>query len=122
MIIITDTLRLEKAITIIEGTGYPVFGTDIGKDEVEANSSFFIFEDEGNISKAESSKSQYSREFVLSFLTKKGATINPIELIETLKPSGLHFKSSDSAHGKMANTDEEAKMTTLIFTRIITVR
>lgn len=119
--IITDSLRLETAVEIIENTGNAAFDTDVGKDEVEENSSFFVYVEEGDIRSAETSRSQYVREFVLAFITRENATINAIELIENLKKAGLHFKSTETATGKMANTGEEAKMITFIFTRSIRV-
>lgn len=118
---IIELFKQDVAIKTIESTGYPVFPTDIKKDEVKENPSFFIFSDDGDTHNG-TSASQYLKEFVLAFVTKEDAIFNEIELIENLKKSALTFRGSSTDYGRIANTDVEAKMRTLTFVRTIQVR
>lgn len=106
---------LEKVIATIEGvSGFKVFGTDMKKDEVDDNNSFFIFDDKGDIRKA-SSANQYLQDFVLSFITKENAEIKEFDLIIGLGRMGLIFRETEKEYGRMANTENEAKMITFYF-------
>jgi len=106
--------------TIEEIGGYPVFQTNIAKDELESNLSFFIYENNGQIRKAEG-HNQYLRDFQLFFITKEAAEIDEFGLILSLQKCGLRFRETQYDYGRIANTDAEAKMTTFYFHRALVV-
>ena len=97
---------------------YPVFSTDIRKDEVEKNPSFFIYNDDGEITKAQTGTTQYLTNFYLSFFTIDQSAINQIGIIEVCKKHALFFDRTELDHGKVANLDVEAKMITFVFHHI----
>lgn len=108
--------NLEELIGNLEAKySYNVFGTDIKKDEVEANETFFIINPKGEIRKAQSNTNQYLRNFYIYFVTKSDAEIDEIELAESLRKHGLRFDGTDIEYGKVAGTDSDAKMITFIF-------
>ena len=110
------TLDLEKIKNTIEGiTGFPVFGTDIQKDELEAHESFFLYYENGPIRKAESGANQFLRDFILMFVTKEAAEIDEFALILELPKCGLRFRNTEYEFGKIANTEQEAKLSTFYF-------
>lgn len=103
---------LEKTIGVIESVGgYPVFATDIKKDEADSNESFFIYYDKGPIRKA-TGANQYLRDFILMFVTKENAEVDEFGMILSLQKCGLRFDNTDYDYGRVANSDAEAKMTT----------
>lgn len=113
--------NLEKTIKVIESVGgYPVFATDIKKDEVDSNESFFIYYDKGPIRKAEGAN-QYLRDFVLMFVTKEDAEVDEFGMILSLRKCGLRFNNTEYEYGRVANTDKEAKMTTFNFHQALVV-
>ena len=95
-------------------TGYSVFATDMTKDEVANNPTFLIYDEKGDIRKA-SSANQYLQDFVLSFVTRENIEINEFELIVDLQPCGLIFRETQKEYGRIADTDQEAKMVTFYF-------
>lgn len=117
----TEDELLKKTIETIEAVGgYSAFGTDISKDEVAENPSFFIFNNKGAINKADTSN-QYLRDFDLFFITREDAEIDEFDLILALQKCGLRFRSTEYDYGKIKNTDVEAKMTTFNFHRALVV-
>lgn len=95
-------------------TGYSVFATDMTKDEVAKNPTFLIYDEKGDIRKA-SSANQYLQDFVLSFVTRENIDINEFDLIVGLQPCGLIFRETQKEYGRIADTDQEAKMVTFYF-------
>lgn len=97
---------------------YPVFATDIRKDEIEENKSFFIYNDDGDVFKSDSGTNQYQVEFYLSFVTREKAKINKIEIIELFNQHRLFFRNTDTQFGKLEDLDVETSMTTFTFYHI----
>lgn len=119
---IIDNLKIDKVIEIVEQTGFPIFATDIEKDERDKHSSFFIYTEKGRTTPGEVTKhKQYLREFILSFITKENVEIEEIELTEKLRAAGLIFRYSDTDFGKIRGTDQDAQMHTLTFVRSVRV-
>ncbi|WP_092092114.1 hypothetical protein [Pisciglobus halotolerans] len=112
---------LEKVIKTIEAVGgYQVFGTDMKKDEVDSNESFFIYYDKGPITKADGSN-QYLRDFILMFITKENAEIDEFGLILALQKCRLRFDNTEYDYGRIADTEREARMTTFNFHQALVV-
>jgi len=101
---------------------YPTFAMDIRKDEVEMNPSFFISNDDGEITKAQTGTTQYLTNFYLSFFTRDQSAINQIEIIEMCKKHALFFDRTEIDKGKLENLDVEAKMITFVFHHIDRVK
>lgn len=97
---------------------YPVFATDIRRDEIEENKSFFIYNDDGDVFKSDSGTNQYQIEFYLSFVTREKAKINKIEIIELFNQHRLFFRNTDTQFGKLEDLDVETSMTTFTFYHI----
>lgn len=112
MVVESNTQAVVKKI--IEITGYPVFKTDITRDEALANPSFFVYEDKGDITQG-GNGNQFLMEFIISFITTEDASIDEIELILALRYFGLIFNRTETEHGRVANTESEAKMITFNF-------
>ena len=116
------TLDLEKIKTTVESiTGFPVFGTDIQKDELDANESFFLYYENGPIRKADSGANQFLRYFILMFVTKEDAEIDEFALILELPMCGLRFRNTEYEFGKVASTEQEAKLSTFYFHQALIV-
>ncbi|MBC2106146.1 hypothetical protein [Listeria booriae] len=112
---------IKKVIEVIEGkTEYPVFSTDIKKDEVENNPSFFVYTEKAGIDKGQNSN-QYLKRFVLMFVSKDASDIDEIELSKALEVCGLIFDRSDVDYGRIADTEQEVLANTLYFHRILRV-
>lgn len=94
---------------------YPTFTINMKKSEVKENPSFFIYDDDGEISKADTSTVQYKIKFYIYFITRENAKINKIKLIEMCKKHGLIFDYTTVELGKIENTDSEASMITFVF-------
>ncbi|MBS5596602.1 hypothetical protein [Peptostreptococcus sp.] len=94
---------------------FPVFATDIRKDEVMANESFFVFDDDGGITRSVSSTNEYRQEFYLSFVTRAKEKIDKFKLIELFDRHKLFFISCNTQVGKIENLDVEISMTTFTF-------
>lgn len=99
-------------------TSYPVFKTDITKDESRENESFFIIEPDGNLTNA---GNHYEKECLISFVTKKDKIIDEIALILAVEPNGLIFQRTETDFGRMADTQQEVKMLTFYFTAPLVV-
>ncbi|WP_024622177.1 hypothetical protein [Metaclostridioides mangenotii] len=108
---------LEGLIKKLNGM-YPVFAMNIRKDEVEKNPSFFIYNDDGEITKATSGINQYKTNFHLSFFTRGQSTLNQIEVIEMCKKHALIFDRTEIDVGKIQDLDVEAKMVTFVLHHI----
>ena len=118
----TENELLQKTIQTIETVGgYSAFGTDISKDEIAENLSFFIFNSKGAIKKADT-PNQYLRDFDLFFITREDAEIDEFALILALQKRGLRFRRTEYDYGKIKNTEVEAKMTTFNFHRALVIR
>lgn len=112
-----QTLNLSELIkTLKELTTFPVFKTDITKDETQSNESFFIVEPDGDLSRT-GGNGGFSREFLVSFITKEDAVIDDIQLILSVEPHGLIFERTETDYGRMAGTQKEVKMMTFIFSQ-----
>jgi hypothetical protein len=109
--------ELDKLISKLNNM-YPTFAMEIRKDEVEKNPSFFIYNDDGEITKAQTGTTQYLTNFYLSFFTRDQSTIDQIEIIEMCKKHALFFDRTELDHGKINNLDVEAKMVTFVFHHI----
>ncbi|WP_034538555.1 hypothetical protein [Carnobacterium inhibens] len=112
---LSKTIQQVKSIT-----GYPVFATDMTKDEVTNNPTFLIYDDKGDIRKA-SSANQYLQDFVVSFVTRENIEVNEFDLIMGLQPCGLIFRETQKEYGRIAETDQEAKMVTFYFHQSLVV-
>ena len=93
----------------------PVFATDIRKDEILNNKSFFVYNDDGDISKTESSTNEYRQEFYLSFVTRENKKIDKFKIIEIFDRHRLFFISCSTQVGKIESQDIETTMTTFTF-------
>lgn len=116
--IISKPLDIEKIVEVIRGTGFPCFGLDIGRDEVAAHPSFFLYSDDGGLSPGLHAN-QYKRSFTLMFVTRDGAVFDDIGLIEQLKDCRLIFDSSEIDKGSLIGTDNQVIATTMNFHQII---
>ena len=92
----------------------PVFDSDIKKEEVDANSSFFVFRESNNFFRGESGRSLMRKVYV-QFITKESKQIDVALLIPDLQTAGLYFVQSDEDLGKIQDTDNEAIMVTMEF-------
>nr|WP_312214147.1 hypothetical protein [Clostridioides sp.] len=101
---------------------YPVFNMDIRKDEVKKNPSFFIYDDDGEMTKATTGITQYKTAFYLAFFTRNGSEINKIKIAELCKQHALFFDRTEKDTGKIANLDTEAKMITFVFHHVDRVK
>ncbi len=111
-----DKLRREKMIEEIEEmTGFPVFGIDVGKDEVESNPSFFICYTNGQIQKGEANFI-LQRDAVLIFFSEK-EKINEYAIIKKSPSWGLSFDRADYDYGKFGNTQKTYEIVTFYFHR-----
>lgn len=117
---IRDRLNKKKFIEIMDGEAYPLFYIDTEKDEFDAHDSFFVYDDDGRIEKAQASM-QFLQEFILGFITKDDTKINVLELAERLQKCGLTLSMSDSEVGEVADTGKKAKMTTMTFKHALVV-
>ena len=112
-----QTLNLSELIkTLKELTTFPVFKTDITKDETQSNESFFIVEQDGDLSRTEGNGG-FRRDFLISFITKNDSVIDDIQLILAVEPHGLIFERTETDYGRMAGTQKEVKMMTFIFSQ-----
>ena len=106
---------LSKTIQQIKDiTGYPVFATDMTKYEVANHQTFLIYDEKGDIRKG-SNANQYLQDFVLSFVTRENVEVSEFDLIIGLQPCGLIFRETQKEYGRIADTDQEAKMVTFYF-------
>ena len=99
-------------------TGYPVFKTDITKDESRENESFFIIEPDGDLTNV---GNHYEKECLISFVTKNDKTIDEIALILAVEPNGLIFHRTETDFGRMGDTQQEVRMLTFYFTAPLVV-
>lgn len=118
--IISKPLDLGKIVSIIRDTGFPCFGLDMGRDEVSKHPSFFIYSDDGGLSIGNHAN-QYKRSFTLMFVTREGAIVDDISLIERLKDCRLIFDGSEIDKGNLVNTEEQVTAITMNFHQIIRV-
>lgn len=96
----------------------PVFAADIRKDEVKENKSFFIYDDDGDIKKPDTSTNQYQQEFYLYFVTREKMDLDKFKIIEMCDDHRLLFNSCETQVGKIEGLDVEASMTTFTFIHI----
>ena len=96
----------------------PVFATDIRKDEVIENKSFFIYDDDGDIKRPDTSTNQYQQEFYLYFVTREKKAIDKFKIIGLCEEHRLLFSSCDTQVGKIESLDVEASMTSFTFFHI----
>lgn len=93
----------------------PVFDSDIKREEVAINPSFFMFRASNRYTRGESGRSLL-RTIYISFVTKESREISMELLIPDLQTVPLHFVDSDEDLGKIQGTDIEAMMITMEFT------
>lgn len=91
---------------------YPVFDSDIKREEVEANGTFFIFRESNKFFRGESGRSLMRKVYV-QFVTRESKQINLETLIPEIQTAGLYFFTSDEELGKIQGTDNEALMITM---------
>ena len=114
-----EMLRLKKFHDdLVEMTGFKVFDIDMSKDEVDNNSSFFMYYEKGPISKAENNK-DLLREFVLMFVTKDNSDIDEYSIIQKSNTWGLRFKNTSYDYGEMLNSQELVRVTTFFFQQVV---
>lgn len=106
--------KLEKIIAVIKERGFPVFDMDMGRDEVAAHETFFLYNEKGRLQATEK-RNQYKREFVLMFVTRAKAGIEEMELIEDLRLCGLIFDDMEQDEGRLLDTDDKAEVLTFTF-------
>lgn len=109
---VLDNKTIGNIVKVLNDTGYEVFDLEIKRDEVEAHDAFFIYTIGNNIRKGERS---YLVDVEIVFLSKKGETINEIELAEKLKRCGLVFNWSNLEVGKIDDTEKSVTLCTLNF-------
>lgn len=113
---------MKELIEFLESKyGYKVFGVDINKDEIKKNATLFVYNDKGEISKADTQTEQYYRTFYLSLITREREEIDEIELIKSVRKYGLLFYRTEIDYGKIENLDQDAQMTTFVFRTVIKV-
>lgn len=95
----------------------PVFATDIRKDEVKENEAFFIYDDDGDVKKADASD-QYQQEFNLYFVSRNKTRLDKMEIIQLCYSHRLLFSQCISQLGKIEDLDVEASMTSFTFYQI----
>lgn len=110
---LASTIRVLKDLT-----GYPVFKTDITKDESRENESFFIIEPDGDLTNV---GNHYEKECLISFVTKNDKAIDEIALILAVEPNGLIFQRTETDFGRMGDTQQEVRMLTFYFTAPLVV-
>lgn len=93
---------------------FPVFDSDIKREEVEANGTFFVFRESSNFFRGESGRSLMRKVYV-QFVTKESKQVDIITLVPEIQTAGLYFVSSDEDLGKIQGTDKEALMITMEF-------
>ena len=106
----------ERIVTVIKKhyPDIPVFDSDIKKEEVAENPSFFMFRMSNRYTRGESGRSLLQRVYV-SFVTKEYKEINVPLLAQDLQTVPLYFVDSDEELGKIQGTDIEAMMVTMEF-------
>ena len=111
---IKSNLRLEAFYNGLKQlTNMGIFDIDIAKDELDSNSSFFLYHDKGRISKGDNGR--LNREFTLMFVTKENKEIDEYAIIEESPKWGLVFRNTESDYGKIADTQELVRTTTFYF-------
>lgn len=116
-----DQFKLNKFIEIMSDQPWPLFDTNLEKDEIIKNPSFFVYSQEGEIRPA-TAHNQYLKTFTLAFLTRKQEQLDILALAEQLRLVGLRFMGSEIDEGEFADTNQRAKMITLNFVHVIKVR
>ncbi|MDZ5760774.1 hypothetical protein RAK27_19195 [Carnobacterium maltaromaticum] len=106
--------KTSRCIEVLKEFGFEVFGKDVQKDEIESNKSFFIFDDDGDLSRE--SANVYNKAAYVAFVTTDGTTIpDELEIIAKLQTCGLRFDNTENDEGKMKETEQIAKMRTWNF-------
>lgn len=118
--ILSKPLNLARIVEELEKTGFPVFGIDIGRDEVAEHKSFIVYYDKGDIKPTET-RNQYKMDFTVMFVSRVDASIDEIEVIENLRLCGLIFDETNHEEGRYLNTDDIAKAVTFKFHQVIRV-
>lgn len=110
------TINIEDIINEIEKiTGYPVFGEDIGKDEIKENNHYFIYSNDRGLRKS-TKPNQFVRDFHLLFITTgEFVELDDIKLILNLQKHRLIFDDLSVDTGKISNTDKDIKAYTFTF-------
>lgn len=93
----------------------PVFDSDIKREEVAENPSFFMFRLSNRYTRGDTGRSLL-RSVYISFVTKESKEINLELLIPDLQTVPLYFVDSNEDIGKIQGTDIEAMMITMEFT------
>lgn len=118
--IISKSIDLVKIVEAIRSFGYPCFDSDVGRDEVAENPSFFVYMDDGGLEPS-THANQYWKTFVLMFITRENATFDELELIDKMKLCRLIFDRSEIERGSLLNTEEQAIARTLTFHQVLKV-
>lgn len=114
-----EMLRLKKLHDeLTEMTGFPIFGVDIGKDEIDSNDSFFIFYENGSIRK-DTESVNLLRDFILMYITKKAEPIDEYAIISKSNTWGLRFRNTEYDFGKIGDSQEIVHTTTFYFQQVV---
>ncbi|MGX7108348.1 hypothetical protein [Facklamia miroungae] len=114
---VSSQIKLDRIIKAMEDREHPVFAIDLNKDEINNFDSFFIYNDKGNIFRAEGAN-QYRMNFTVLYISKTHDDIDEITLIDELIRYGLTFVDSSREEAKFKETDQTALVITLNFTQI----
>lgn len=106
-----------KNITSRLPEGIPVFGIDVKKDEVRDNPDLFIVHKSNEL---ETGSNGYRRKVYVMYITRNYVEFDVPDLIDAIRQRGLSFDHSTEDYGKIADTDEDARMVTLIFNETLT--
>lgn len=117
---VSNRVNQEKLIKVLDSFGFPIFSVDLNKDEINQHSSFFVYNEKGNILPATGSN-QYLRDFTLIFMSRENKDIDEIEVIHALTRLGLVFKNSYREEAKLRGTEQSALVITMNFHEIIRV-
>ena len=79
---------------------------------------FFIYDDDGDIKKPDTSTNQYQQEFYLYFVTREKMDLDKFKIIEMCDDHRLLFNSCETQVGKIEDLDVEASMTTFTFIHV----
>lgn len=120
VVVLSKSLDLEKIVSTIKETGFPCFDMEMSRREVEENKSFFVYSDDGDLVPG-ANANQFKKSFLLMFVTREGATVDVLELVERLRLCRLLFDGSEVDKGSVSNSDESATATTMRFHHVIKI-
>lgn len=117
-ITVSNSIKLDRVIAVLEATGHPTFAIDLNKDELNGLNSFIVYNDKGDIERS-TQPMQYLRDFTVLYVSKVNEDIDEVSLINQLMPLGLVFVNSTREEAKFQETDQTALVVTLNFKTIL---